>query len=352
MEYDVPTRWPSAFDMLHRALYLQPAVDAFIDSIDDLSDWKVTLTEWQQARFLLDLLSPFNSCSQRLEQTTRPGIDKVFPAYETLFNELDRLTDVLVDSESMQHRWMKAVHPALVVMKHKLKKYYGKTHGPHVYANSLILNPRWKLSLFQQDSWEDSDVEKYRNQCREKFMKDYDGINITTHSTLGQKRTHSAIEDHEDDQDSDEDYENLRQSIRSEAIFNEYDHYVQLPRIERKIRTLEYWHQASQQFPKLHLMARDYLAVPATGAGVERVFSGSGRVVTAGRSRLNATTISDIMMYKDHLVRQRKELEYWKGAGMRMGEDIVTLMPVAPGVEIPKEWKAHWWSNRLQRFAK
>ena len=63
MEYDVPTRWPSAFDMLHRALYLQPAVDAFIDSIDDLSDWKITLTEWPQARFLLDLLSPFNSCS-------------------------------------------------------------------------------------------------------------------------------------------------------------------------------------------------------------------------------------------------------------------------------------------------
>jgi hypothetical protein len=45
-------------------------------------------------------------------------------------------------------------------------------------------------------------------------------------------------------------------------------------------------------------MVRDVMAVPATGAGVEREFSISGRVVTKQRNQLSPTTICDIMQYK------------------------------------------------------
>ena|SRR6266496_1539546 len=49
---------------------------------------------------------------------------------------------------------------------------------------------------------------------------------------------------------------------------------------------------------KLSKMARDVMAVPATGAGVEKEFSISGRVVTKQRNWLSTTTIRDIMQYK------------------------------------------------------
>ena len=42
-------------------------------------------------------------------------------------------------------------------------------------------------------------------------------------------------------------------------------------------------------YSKLSKMARDVMAVPATGAGVEREFSISGRVVTKPRNRLSPT---------------------------------------------------------------
>ena len=45
-------------------------------------------------------------------------------------------------------------------------------------------------------------------------------------------------------------------------------------------------------------MARDVLAVPATGAGVEREFSISERIMTKQRNRLSPTTIRDLMQYK------------------------------------------------------
>ena len=61
---------------------------------------------------------------------------------------------------------------------------------------------------------------------------------------------------------------------------------------------VDWWKGSQSMYPKLSKMARDVLAVPATGAGVEREFSISGRVVTKQRNRLSPTTIRDIMQYK------------------------------------------------------
>ena len=123
-----------------------------------------------------------------------------------------------------------------------------------------------------------------------------------------------------------------------------------MPRIERKIRTLDWWRQAAQQFPKLALMARDYFAVPATGAGVEREFSKSGRVATSLRSRLSSKTITNIMLYKNYLAREHKELKFWKGAGMGAGEEMAVPVPVTQNDVVPNEWKDRWWLERGHRF--
>ena len=55
--------------------------------------------------------------------------------------------------------------------------------------------------------------------------------------------------------------------------------------------------------PKLSKMARDLLTVQATGAGIEREFSISGRVVTKQRNGLSPTTIRDLMQYKRWVAR-------------------------------------------------
>jgi hAT family C-terminal dimerisation region/Domain of unknown function (DUF4413) len=335
--------------MLDRAVYLQTAIDAFVESIETLSHLKLTQTEWHQAQFLLDLLLPFNACNDRMEQTIRPGIDKVFPTYETLFNELDRLTGMLANPRNKEHRWMKAVHPALVALKLKLKKYYGKTHGPYVYAHSIILNPRWKLSLFLQESWDRGDMEMYRAQCRARFTEEYEDVEVHNSPFCGQKRSYPALDD--EGFDSDEEYETLRQSLSTQKSFNEFDHYIQLPRIDQKVRTLDWWRHAAQQYPKLARMARDYHAVSATGAGVERQFSRSGRVTTSLRSRLNSNTIRDIMLYKDYLARRDQDLKFWKGARMGAGEEIEMTVPVTEN-QVPKDWKDRWWLERGHRFSK
>ena len=55
-------------------------------------------------------------------------------------------------------------------------------------------------------------------------------------------------------------------------------------------------------------MVRDILAVPATGAGVERQFSKSGKFETKLRARIGPVTTCESMMYKDMLVRKNRAL--------------------------------------------
>jgi hypothetical protein len=66
---------------------------------------------------------------------------------------------------------------------------------------------------------------------------------------------------------------------------------------------VNWWKGSQALYPKLSAMARDVLAVPSTGAGVEREFSISGRVVTKQRNRLAPKTIRDIMQYKRWVVK-------------------------------------------------
>jgi len=55
-----------------------------------------------------------------------------------------------------------------------LKHYYNKTQFPTVYGDGMILNPRTKLVIFNEETWEDTASEEYSNACRRRFIQEYD----------------------------------------------------------------------------------------------------------------------------------------------------------------------------------
>ena len=86
-------------------------------------------------------------------------------------------------------------------------------------------------------------------------------------------------------------------------------------------------------------MSRDTYAIPATGAGVEREFSKLGKVATYSRSRLNPTTVTEIMMFKVFLSRWGQELNDWEDSNLSLG---ITEEKVDE-VGVPKKWRRQWW---------
>ena len=101
-------------------------------------------------------------------------------------------------------------------------------------------------------------------------------------------------------------------------------------------------------------MARDTFAVPATGAGVERMFSRSGRVASWSRARLQAATIRETMLYKDFLVRsgnplneeeERCKVERRKERKKKLktSEDDFSESENDDGDPVLIKWEQEWW---------
>ncbi|PTB47247.1 hypothetical protein M431DRAFT_102899, partial [Trichoderma harzianum CBS 226.95] len=64
----------------------------------------------------------------------------------------------------------------------------------------------------------------------------------------------------------------------------------------------------TNRFPILSILARRYLAIPATSAAIESVFSISNNIITKARNRLNPNLVSEIILLKSWM-KDFKELE-------------------------------------------
>jgi hypothetical protein len=69
-------------------------------------------------------------------------------------------------------------------------------------------------------------------------------------------------------------------------------------------------------------MVQNTLAVPSTRAEVEHEFSLSGHIATAIHCRLSPETISSIIIYKNYLVHQRRELKYYYRGRLGIGKEV------------------------------
>jgi len=71
-------------------------------------------------------------------------------------------------------------------------------------------------------------------------------------------------------------------------------------------------------------MARRFLAIPATSASIERVFSIGGNIITKSRNRLSSKTLKKSILLKSWSINEMKELEenYWNSKIIKDRERI------------------------------
>jgi hypothetical protein len=123
---------------------------------------------------------------------------------------------------------------------------------------------------------------------------------------------------------------------------NNYDRYIEITNDVTLESSLDWYKSNHSSFPDLAKMARDVLAVPASGSAVERAFSISGRIATWQRNRLSAETISNLMMFKAGMKGSRWEVPD------TMADELGELeVPKVLGT-IPPEWEDNWWTKKLE----
>ena len=277
-----------------------------------------------------------------MEATKRPGIEKVFWIYESLYNEIDRLVEVMDTTVGRDSQWVKELLPAFRLMRTKLTKYYDKTALPTVYGDGMILDPRLKLYLTKQSSWSGGrrgqfSTAGYSASCRKRYCEQYEKTLPSLPPSTSRKRSHNEIDD--------DDFEQMVNSLPTDGTTNEYDTYIAAPRVVDKRPLLDIWKVSlAPSLPHLGLMARDVFSVPATGAGVERQFSRSGKVETKLRARLDPVTTAETMMYVDMLKRKQRAI-----GQAEMVRDSGAGGTEATEDEPPAEWRNDWFKNRKNK---
>jgi hypothetical protein len=71
-------------------------------------------------------------------------------------------------------------------------------------------------------------------------------------------------------------------------------------RMEARNDPLQWWLEQKDQFPILFGMAEQYLAIPATSAPSERLWSIASRIVTIRRAKLSSEIVANIMFLKEN----------------------------------------------------
>lgn len=69
---------------------------------------------------------------------------------------------------------------------------------------------------------------------------------------------------------------------------------------------LEWWKENNCKFPRLFVLARQYLSIPATSVPSERIFSCAGLIVTKLRNRLSSSVIDQIIFLNKNYVPEEK----------------------------------------------
>jgi hypothetical protein len=260
------------------------------------------------ALFFLQLFIPFDAVvtvAQVLkvfEEATRwlcadnyPTLNKAVRVYNGLIDELEYFLGQANDEEKGRQRAAivdrcspaakRALKAAMKEARVRLFEYYSKT-GAGMYAVALILDPTFKLEYYEENEWTASEIAGAKNALLQ-VIEEYGGTPEA--ATVPQPSQASSIVDSIDDP-----YEWLAKRKRKRRRVekeSELERYLKADTIEAHADILKWWKQNAEAYPCLARIARNYLAIPATSAPAERVFSGGADLVPDKRGSMDKETI-------------------------------------------------------------
>jgi hypothetical protein len=320
---DNRTRWNSTFYMLKRALRLRKAVDLFclqyIESKDLETGFKLDDLAWSRLQAVCDILEKFEVVTKILEGSAKEGhhgaLWECLPAMELILKQLEdlKIKHPLMDhhstvlgasqsrrktiappppSEPLTDQFLAvAVNNAWV----KLDKYYDLTDRSVVYIAAVVLNPAHKWKYFEKHwatkvHWLATAKKKFQ-ALWDQYQKDHPvPVVVPTTADLQPYRVQplqihmeSLYSDEDDSTDGRDNLERYLDSGRRKP-----------PLGELYFNPIAWWTEKRTEYPILAQLALNLLAIPAMAAEDERVFSSTGKLITADRNQLDEDSIEAV----------------------------------------------------------
>jgi hypothetical protein len=91
---------------------------------------------------------------------------------------------------------------------------------------------------------------------------------------------------------------NMFSNRRRRERLDEIEEYLMIEEVDVKTCPFKWWASQTSHFPILSQLAKEYLAIPATSASSERLFSDAGNVMTVRRINLLPSTFENLIFCK------------------------------------------------------
>jgi hypothetical protein len=286
---DTLTRWGSTFHMIQVALKMKNSIHLLFNDFEqnslsqDLNDYELSSDQWNRLTLIKDFLQKFWNITLYLESDHYPTATKIIPLFNVV---IDNIEDTMGKTKHIH----KEIYDAAIIAWNKITKYYSKTNSFNMALATL--DPRLNIEYLLDEGITEEDIEITKNKLREIYDRYSNKDSTNTSQNIDQN---SYYEDNVNDA--------LMKQVFKKRKFrnnnrNDMEHYMKEEQKDETTDPLEFWKNRSKTQPKLSLMARDFLGIPATSSASERLFSSCGATMSEKRRSMMPKTMRIIELLK------------------------------------------------------
>lgn len=277
---DVPTRWNSTYYMIDRFLILSNVVN------------NILLTKPQAPTIIsaveIENLKEVRSVLAFLEQLTREisgdkyvSASLAIPLLNCLIESINSFMPKLSIGISLKASLQKE-------FEHRFKE---REHA-HLLAIAMFLDPRFKNIHFSDPIASSRTLSQIKRLVSNLSPNNASGStsesDVDSPDTVDLWAHHRSLA-------LKSNTNNLNQNT-SLSLDSEISMYLSTPvSSNHKANPLELWHDMKQIYPKLYVLASQYLVSVATSVPAERLFSKAGETISASRNRIGGKLLSKLL---------------------------------------------------------
>lgn len=267
---DVSARWSGNYQMLDIVRKAGKSMETVIRKYEETLGTRMLLNaaEKNAVNIIHAFLEPFH-------KTTNDICTNKVPTIGLVVFFMDHISEMIAACRDCRHNpdWLKN---AAEDMATKARKYNEQVCNIFTYMTA-ILDPRIKVELIP----ESLNSENYLQEARTHFMRNY-STNHFPSITGGYGA--QEMEDGGSVSFAEEIARKKRRAMMSREITtDELTQYLSDPPAPIPTDVLEWWKVNSTRYPRLSVMARDFLAVQATSVAPEELFCSKGDEVDKQR---------------------------------------------------------------------
>ncbi|KAL6847753.1 hypothetical protein ACP4OV_021881 [Aristida adscensionis] len=261
LPFDYSANWNGNYNMLDLLKKAPNAMESTIKKFEEIfgpRDWVLDTAEKSVLNSMHSYLEPFFKTTTNLCNCKLPSVGLVFFFMDHVFELIN------VCHDSSHQEWLKNIASDMSKTAHN---FTSQAYNIYTFT-AAILDPRIKGELIPETLNSPSNLEDARNH----FVRDYS----TAFQAVGNgQNTMETMEDSGAFSFAEEIVRKRRRVSMSTAA-DELTQYLAEPPAPISTDALEWWRGHSSRYPRLSVMARDFLAIQGTSLDPEELFTSKG----------------------------------------------------------------------------